>query len=164
MSRVTIRKLNAAGAETFAYEGELDAHVPGGVRIAAIWTRPTLDLGYVRFETGDHFTEWFFRNRWYNIFEVRSGATMALKGWYCNIAEPAAITESTVACRDLLLDLWVTPDGAALLLDEDEFAADTTLDPALRAGAERGLDALRARVAARRPPFDAIDRRGPAHV
>jgi hypothetical protein len=161
MTRVMIRKLNTVGDETFVYEGDLETQVPGGVRIAARWTRPTLDLGYVRFETGDRFTEWFFTDRWYNIFEVRSGATGALKGWYCNVAAPAAITPGIVACRDLLLDLWVGPDGATLLLDEDEFAADATMDHALRAGAARGLADLRACVAARHPPFDAIVPRRP---
>ncbi|HEY7778758.1 MAG TPA: DUF402 domain-containing protein [Ktedonobacterales bacterium] len=154
MGEMTIRKLNAVGTETFAYPGRLEARLPGGVRVLARWTRPALDLGYVRFETGDRFTEWFFSDRWYNVFEIRSGTTGALKGWYCNIAEPATITAEAVACRDLLLDLWVAPDGATLLLDEDEFAADVTLDARQREGAQRGLAQLRACVAARRPPFD----------
>jgi predicted RNA-binding protein associated with RNAse of E/G family len=28
-----------------------------------------------------------------------------------------------VRCEDLALDIWITPDGRATLLDEDEFAA-----------------------------------------
>ena len=93
------------------------------MRLDAFWTRPALTLGYTTFETGDRFTEWYFTDRWYNIFEIAS-PDGTLKGWYCNVAEPAEIGDDAIRCRDLLLDLWVSPTGATLILDEDEFAAE----------------------------------------
>jgi hypothetical protein len=158
-NRVTIHKLDGRG-EVVRYTGAVVERLADadGVRVEARWERPPLDLGYVRFEPGDRFVEWFYRDRWYNVFEIHAAGTGALKGWYCNVAAPATIEPGRIAYRDLLLDLWVGADGSALVLDEDEFAADTSLDAATVAGAERGLAELLALVRERRPPFDALGR------
>ncbi|HST87567.1 MAG TPA: DUF402 domain-containing protein [Ktedonobacterales bacterium] len=156
-ARVTVHKLNTAGASVVTYPAMLVKRLPDGVRLEAEWTRPPLALGYTTFATGDRFVEWFYTDRWYNIFEVRA-ADGRLKGWYCNIAEPAVIAEANITCRDLLLDVWVTPHGASLLLDEDEFEADDQLDATTRARARQAVTDVLALVAARHPPFDAIVR------
>lgn len=156
MSTVTIQKLNGHGETVVAYQGEVLERFAGGVRLEARWTRPPLELGYTNFEPGDRLMEWFFSDRWYNIFEIHAAGTDALKGWYCNVAAPAAITADVIACRDLLLDLWVAPDGAMRVLDEDEFALDTTLDCASRAGALQGMADLVTLVRGRESPFDVI--------
>ena len=155
MSSVTIHKLNGDGKTVVSYTGEVAERFPGGVRVEAEWVRPPLELGYTRFEPGDRFTEWYFSDRWYNIFEIRAGSTDALKGWYCNVAAPAVIESDVIACRDLVLDLWVSPDGDTRVLDEDEFDADTSIDQETRVRAWRALDELQELVRARRPPFDA---------
>jgi hypothetical protein len=156
MSTVTIQKLNGRGDVVVAYQGDVVERVAGGVRLEARWVREPLDLGYTRFDTGDRFVEWFYTDRWYNIFEIHRADTDALKGWYCNVAAPATITAAVVSCRDLLLDLWVDLDGSMRILDEDEFAADTTMDAEMRVGAEMALAELIALVGARRPPFDRV--------
>ena len=46
-----------------------------------------------------------------------------MKGWYCNITEPAEILDGAVSYMDLAIDLLVYPDGRQLVLDMDEFAA-----------------------------------------
>lgn len=155
MSRYTVHKLNTRGERVVTYDAVLAERLPDGVRLDARWTRAPLRLGYTTFDTGDHFMEWFYTDRWYNIFEIHA-ADGALKGWYCNIAEPATITASTVTCRDLLLDLWVAADGQTHVLDEEEFAADTWLDAPTRAAAERALAELLDRVRGREAPFDAL--------
>lgn len=154
-ARMTVHKLDTAGVAVVTYPATLVERLPGGVRLEAEWTRPPLALDYTTFATGDRFIEWFYCDRWYNIFEVRA-ADGRLKGWYCNIAEPATISDAVITCRDLLLDVWVTPHGASLLLDEDEFDADDRLDAATRARARRAVTDVLALVAARHPPFDAI--------
>lgn len=152
MTSVQVRKLDTQGRVAVTYEAELAERLPGGVRLEARWTRPPLALGYTTFETGDRFVEWFYSDRWYNIFEIHA-ADGALKGWYCNVAEPAVIADDTISCRDLLLDLWVTPRGATHVLDEDEFAADTTLDEQTRTHARAALDELLRLVCERAGPF-----------
>jgi hypothetical protein len=152
---VTVRKLNSAGVEVFAYAGVIAQTWPGGARLDARWTRATVALGYTTFEPDDHFIEWFFADRWYNIMEVR-GAGETLKGWYCNVTYPAEFQRDSVCYRDLALDLWVAPDGAMTTLDEDEFEADAAIDATARAHALTALADLRALVACHAAPFDTL--------
>lgn len=152
---VTIRKLSSAGAQVFAYQGTIAQTLPSGVRLDATWTRDRMELGYTTFDPGDHFVEWFYTDRWYNIMEVRGAGDM-LKGWYCNVTYPAEFQPDRISYRDLALDLWVAPDGATLTLDEDEFDADAAIDAYARTQALAALEHLRERVTRRLAPFDTL--------
>ncbi len=54
---------------------------------------------------------------------------------------PATITDAAVSSDDLALDVWVSPQGEATVLDEDEFAA-LPLPPADRTAARAALAQL----------------------
>lgn len=149
---VTVVKLNTAGEARIQYEGEIVKHLVDGVIIQAYWKQATKDLGYVCFEPGDRFTEYYYNDRWYNIFDIAS-ADGQRKGWYCNIAQPASIFDERIEQVDLLLDVWVDPRGVPLVLDEDEFEADNTLSPELRKRAQDGLRELLEMIAAQKQPF-----------
>src|SRR5262249_49653941 len=139
-----------------SYRGELLLSEPGHILIHARWERPTLDLGYIVFETGDHFYEHYYTERWFNIFEVRSQLG-ALKGWYCNITRPAQVTAETISSEDLELDLFVPPDRQSILrLDMDEFVARGlhVADPPAYAAALAALDELEQMARAGCAPFD----------
>jgi len=152
---IAVHKLDTQGRFVLAYDGVVAEWLPDGVCVEATWTRPLLALGYTTFETGDRFTEWYYTDRWYSILQIH-GVDGKLKGWYCNVAAPATIAAGVVAYRDLLLDLWVAPDGQRQTLDEDEFAADATLNASDRANAIAALAQLQALVARHAPPFDAL--------
>jgi hypothetical protein len=77
----------------------------------------------MRLRRGDRFVESFYTDRWYNVFAVYDVETATFKGWYCNIARPAAIAPGGLTCEDLALDLLVFPDGRSIVLDVDEFEA-----------------------------------------
>ena len=152
---ITVVKQDVLGRVKIQYSGEIIEHLTHGVVISAAWTLPARDLGYTVFEPGDQFTEYYYTNRWYNVFDiVRSDGTR--KGWYCNVAEPASIHEDQIEQIDLLLDVWVDPQGNALVLDEDEFEADTMLTAAQRTGAQQGLQALLQLLATRQEMFENI--------
>lgn len=138
---VTVAKLNPLGEVKIRYQGEVVNRLSNGVVIQAVWTLPPRDLGYTSFEPGDVFVEYYYTDRWYNIFAI-SAANGSRKGWYCNVAAPATIKDDVIEQIDLLLDVWVDPNGELLILDEDEFAADTTLSEQQREGARQGLHAL----------------------
>jgi len=102
------------------------------------------DFGFVRFEPGDVFTEYYWRDRWYAVKEVRA-ADGCVKGWYCDITRPAVRTGAELVVEDLDLDLWRSADGADVRrLDEDEFAASglAEADPRAAEAAEAALDEL----------------------
>jgi predicted RNA-binding protein associated with RNAse of E/G family len=149
-------KLNPQGEEQTRYLAEIHASIANGVILDAYWQRPRLDLGYTLFEPGDHFREYFYTDRWFNIFAVASEHGQR-KGWYCNVAQPAQISTERIEQVDLLLDVWVRPDGEVLLLDEEEFVAELTLTEFQRHGARQGLHNLLALIDARHEPFQASD-------
>ncbi|MEU9650213.1 DUF402 domain-containing protein [Streptomyces sp. NPDC048110] len=102
------------------------------------------DFGFVRFEAGDVFTEYYWRDRWYAVKEVRTGAGV-LKGWYCDITRPAVLTGTELVVEDLDLDLWRSADGTDVRrLDEDEFAESglADRDPRAADAAVAALDEL----------------------
>ena len=72
------------------------------------------------------------------------------------MAEPARFFENRIEQIDLFIDVWVKPEGETLILDEDEFAADTTLSERQRHGAREGLQALLEIVATRQGTFSGI--------
>jgi uncharacterized protein len=150
-------KYNPQGEAKVQYLAEVTAHLEHGIILEAYWNNPRRDLGYTVFEPGDHFVEYFYTDRWFNIFAI-STAQGERKGWYCNVAAPALISEESVEQIDLLLDVWVNPDGQALILDEDEFAADLTLTDAQRKEASQGLQTLIELIEARDEPFCEIDK------
>ncbi len=151
---VTIRKLDHAGREVLSYPGRVLWRDDGAIALRTSWTRDALDVGYVVLEPGDCWTEHFYADRYYNIFEIRA-SDACLKGWYCNVTRPAHIETGEVSAEDLALDLWVAPDGGMRVLDEDEFAA-LPLPLAEREAAQNALAELQAMVAQRTIPFDSI--------
>jgi hypothetical protein len=137
----TVHKLDLTGEEVIAYQGRLIERDARRIVLDAEWTWEARDFGYVTFEPGDRFIEYYYRDRWYTVFEIRARGDGALKGWYCNITRTARIEADAIWSVDLALDLWVYPDGRTLVLDEDEFAA-LPLGPADRAAASAALDEL----------------------
>lgn len=134
-----------AGRTKIRYPAEL-LH-DDGIRIAvrAPWAGDVArDFGFVRFEQGDVFTEFYWRDRWYAVKEVRA-ADGTLKGWYCDVTRPATLTGGELVVEDLDLDLWRSADGTDVRrLDEDEFAESglAQRDPAAAAAAVTALDTL----------------------
>ncbi|WP_320779524.1 DUF402 domain-containing protein [Streptomyces sp. CRN 30] len=134
-----------AGRTKIRYPGELLHDDGTRVAVRAAWAGAGVrDFGFVRFEPGDVFTEYYWRDRWYAVKEVRDG-TGAPKGWYCDITRPAVRTGAELVVEDLDLDLWCSADGGDVRrLDEDEFAESglAERDPAAAAAALDALDAL----------------------
>lgn len=151
MKRVTVRKFDHTGHQVTAYPGEVLRREGHSIVVRTAWDRGPMDLGFVLLEPDDCWTEYFYSDRWYNIFEIRADDGR-LKGWYCNITRPARILADEVTSEDLALDLWVAPNGETFVLDEEEFTA-LRLPPDERAAAEEALLKLQTMVAQDVPPF-----------
>ncbi len=153
MTDFTVIKCDAFGTEVLRYTGEVIFGDDISVCIRAIFQFSTRDLGYVVLKQGDIFTEWFYRDRYYNVFRVEDVDSGALKGWYCNITRPAHISHHEVSADDLVLDVFVKPDRTTLLLDENEFAA-LSLPEAERRAAWEAVATIQRLAADYLPPFD----------
>jgi uncharacterized protein len=119
---ILVSKLNPQGQETWHYTGQLLERGAQFVRLEARFNRDDTPFHGIVLRRGDRFVETYYSDRWYNIYEIHDVQTDELKGWYCNVARPAEISDGLVVYIDLALDLWVYPDGRQLVLDEEEFA------------------------------------------
>ncbi|MCX4425285.1 DUF402 domain-containing protein [Streptomyces mirabilis] len=146
-----------SGRTKIRYPAELLADDGIRVTVRAPWAGEGVrDFGFVRFEPGDVFTEYYWRDRWYAVKEVRD-AEGVRKGWYCDITRPATLSGGELVVEDLDLDLWRSADGTDVLrLDEDEFAASglATTDPRAATAARNALDTLE--LLAREGDFEAL--------
>ncbi|MDG4790683.1 DUF402 domain-containing protein [Micromonospora sp. WMMD1102] len=113
--------------------------------VQAPWANDVVrDMGFVRFEPGDVWTEHYWRDRWYSVKEVYDAAGTR-KGWYCDVTRPPTVRDDVLVVPDLDLDLWASADLSEVYrLDEDEFVASglPEREPATAARARQALDEL----------------------
>ena len=151
----TVIKRDARGNDVLSYQGILIERGETHVCIEARFALDDIDLGYIHLRRGDRFREWFYSDRYFNIFRVQDVHSHQLKGWYCNITRPAIIEDAQVAAEDLELDVFVYPDGRALVLDQEEFAA-LCLSEFEQARAWEAVQTIREMVRERQSPFGDI--------
>ena len=151
MNKIKVQKKNPAGAVTYQYEGNLVSRTENVITIEALFDRADMRFQDVVFKTGDRFVEYYYTDRWYNIFAVHDRDDGQVKGWYCNVGMPAAIEDGVVSYVDLALDLWVSADGTQTVLDEDEFT-ELNLNGELSGSALKGLEELKALFKNDKPP------------
>jgi protein associated with RNAse G/E len=150
--KIKVQKKNPAGEVTYEYEGVLLSRDENSVTLEALFDRADMPFMDVVFKTGDRFVEYYYTDRWYNIFIIHDRDTKKIKGWYCNIGKPAVVEDGIVSYVDLALDLWVAVDGKQTVLDEDEFE-ELKLNEELKTGALNGLDELKDLFKNNNPPF-----------
>jgi predicted RNA-binding protein associated with RNAse of E/G family len=103
----------------------------------------TLSLGY------------FWQDRPYNAYHWIDARqqTVAL---YFNVSDSTVISAKSIAWRDLMIDILITPDGRCRVLDEDELPAD--IDAGLRDYIERTRDQLCREPLSRLAEYDKLTR------
>ena len=151
VSRIKVQKKNPAGEVTYQYEGMLLSRDEHSIVLEALFDRADMPFMDVVFKTGDRFIEYYYTDRWYNIFAIHDRDNGSVKGWYCNIGKPAVFKDGTVSYIDLALDLWVSTSGEQTVLDEAEFEA-LALSEELKLGALKGLDELKQLFLNDKPP------------
>ncbi len=150
--RVKVQKKNPAGEVTYQYEGTLLSRDEHAITLEALFDRADMPFMDIVFRTGDRFVERYYTDRWYNIFAIHDRVDGKLKGWYCNVGEPAVMEDSTVSYVDLALDLWVSTNGEQTVLDEDEFE-QLDIKAETRQRALTALAELRTVFEKQQPPF-----------
>ncbi len=87
-------------------------------------TSPRRVLGEVVADSG-FLAIWFiYRHKWYDVGKFYDRARSWI-GYHCDIIRPVnrllKTPARTVMITDLFLDLWITPQGRTVVLDEEEF-------------------------------------------
>jgi protein associated with RNAse G/E len=157
-SAVRVRKLRPDGSEVFAWDGAVLRCDASGIVLRATFNVDLVELGYTTFRRGDVFVEFYYWDRWFNVFEI-SAPDGTFKGWYANVGRPAELESATGELRyiDLELDVWVDPDGALTVLDEPEFEQLLAERPDLADGARQGrIELLELASSAELPRWPAV--------
>lgn len=149
--KIRIQKKNPAGEVKYEYEGVIIHRDEHTLVLEALFDRADMPFMDVVFRFGDRFVEYYYNDRWYNIFEIHDRDSDAVKGWYCNVGKPAIFEDGVISYVDLALDLWVSANGQQTVLDEDEFEA-LNLSETLRTSALQGLDDLKQHFLNNKPP------------
>ncbi len=139
---VTVIKQDPQGNEIWRWKGELLKRSEKFLLIKAIFNGPEGSASPLPFKPGDPIYEYYYADRWYNVFELHDQENGAIKGWYCNLSLPAEISEDEIRFRDLALDLVVLPDGSQEELDWHEFE-ELDLSEEVRLEALKAWDLLR---------------------
>jgi len=64
---------------------------------------------------------WFIYRGEHHDIGVITDPTGDLTGYYCDAILPMISRNGIYEITDLFLDLWISPDGQTIVLDEDEF-------------------------------------------
>jgi protein associated with RNAse G/E len=102
----------------------------------------------------------FWRGRWYNVF-TNYHEDGTLRHFYCNVAMPPLIEDSTIIFVDLDLDVQVWPDGTSRILDMDEFEQHRVqygYPDWVQANALQAVNDILALAVARQGPFGVLAR------
>ena len=65
-------------------------------------------------------TEFYWLDRWYNIFKFRNSSG-ELRNYYCNVNVPPSFKDQILSYIDLDIDILIEPDFSYRVLDLDEF-------------------------------------------
>jgi protein associated with RNAse G/E len=149
--KIKVQKKDLSGKVLMEYEGDELRRDEHSIAVEALFTRDDMPFMDVVFKKADRFVEYYYSDRWYNIFVIYDRDDGRLKGWYCNIGTPAVIEDQVVSYVDLALDLWVSTDGKQTVLDQDEFE-DLELNEEFRQAAWQGLEDLKNLFLNNKPP------------
>jgi predicted RNA-binding protein associated with RNAse of E/G family len=138
MTNITVIKKNILNQETWRYQGTVLHRNDESLTLVAFFDRQDMLFHGMRFNEGDRFIETYYTRRWYNIFEIHDRKDDQLRGWYCNITQPAQIDGNLISYIDLALDLLVFPDGKQIVLDREE-DEKLALPPGIASEAEAAL-------------------------
>jgi hypothetical protein len=121
--------------------------------VVALFVLPAArDVDGVTLPAGTVTFGYFWADRPYNVYHwmLPTGATIA---FYVNLVDRTIIDETTLAFRDLAVDVLLPAHGSPRVLDEDELPP--TLDPALRSQIEESKALVLARAPDLRQEVDA---------
>jgi protein associated with RNAse G/E len=107
--------------------------------------------------SGTHSLEYYWLDRWYNVFRFAQPNGGELRNYYCNVNVPPTFDGETLNYTDLDLDILVEPDLSYQILDVEDFDRNAKLygySDEMQSNAKRAVEELIELIATRQFPFD----------
>jgi uncharacterized protein len=112
------------------------------------------NLGLIECGTISH--EYFWSDRWYNIFRFHK-PDGTFRNFYCNISMPPTVNDNVIDFIDLDIDIIVDSHGGFAIHDEDEYnrnASKYDYPASIRDGVSAAVVELSAMIRLGDFPFD----------
>lgn len=141
---ITVRSLKHGGRPHRTWRARLKSVRGPLVVLEAFFAEEVSHPILGRIEAGTPSREYFWTDRWYNVFRFGTPEGRLLN-FYCNIGTPARLEDGTLTFTDLDVDVLVRPDLSYTILDEDEFEAHSvaySYPPAYRQRTREALGEL----------------------
>lgn len=109
-----------------------------------------------RIETGTISYEYYWLDRWYNVFRFHH-PDGRFQNYYCNINLPPSLTGNVLDYVDLEIDIIADDEGNYRILDEDEFCINAerhSFPSEVRANVGKSVEELITRIEKAQFPFD----------
>ncbi len=110
-----------------------------------------------RISAGTHSTEYYWLDRWYNVFRFSDPSGGKLKNFYCNVNVPPRFDGHILSYVDLDIDVLVQPDFSYRILDLADFQENAKrygYPVDVQENAQRGVDDLITLIETRSFPFN----------
>lgn len=119
-SRIVVRSLNFDRSLRRSWVCELIGRESSMLTLVGNFDREVVhpELGVI--ERGTRSTEYFWFDRWYNVFRFDEPDGQ-FRNYYCNINLPPTFENDVLEYVDLDIDVVVWPGGGCDVLDRDEF-------------------------------------------
>ena len=128
--------------------------------LRGVFEQEVLHPSLGRIAAGTVSYEFFWTDRWYNIFRFHE-PDGSFRNFYCNICRPAEVTGRAIDYIDLDIDLVVDRKGGFVVLDEIEFQENSvrySYPPEVVHEVRSAVESLLALIEGRKFPFDHLDK------
>ena len=108
-------------------------------------------------QSGTRTIEYYWLDRWYNIFRFMNGDNIGTRLYYCNINMPPSLKDNVLTYIDLDIDILVQPDFSYQVLDLDEFEENARrygYSEEVKSKAQAAVDELVSMIVRHQFPFD----------
>jgi uncharacterized protein len=155
---VIINSRKFDGSISKSWAGELIEENSSLLLYRGVFDRDVIHEHLGLIECGTISYEYFWLDRWYNIFRFHK-ADGTFRNFYCNIAMPPTVNEDLIDFVDLDIDMIVDPNGRFVIHDEDEYernAEKYDYPASVRNGVSAAVEELTRMIRGNDFPFDQV--------
>lgn len=155
-TELVVRVLKYDGTEHRNWRARLAAHEGELIVLDATFAEEVQHDLLGQISAGTISTEYYWLNRWYNVFRF-SEPNGRLLSFYCNVNLPPELTAQTLTYVDLDIDILVKPNFSYQILDTEDFEANIEryrYTREVQAGVEKATHELVELIEAQSFPFN----------